>query len=68
MTKEKVYDFIKDFIDKKGYSPTLDEICQEVGIRSKATVSYNLAWLKAEGKLDWEFNKARTIRLIERDE
>ena len=62
--KEEIYNFIKQFISDHGYSPSLDEIAKGVGIRSKATVSYYLAWLKADEKIDWEHNKARTIRIL----
>lgn len=66
MTKEKVFDYIKTFIQEKGYSPTFDEICEGVGIRSKATVAYNLNWLKAEGRVDWQYKKTRTLIITER--
>ena len=64
--KEAVYDYVKQHIKERGYAPSLEEICAGVGIRSKATVAYNLNWLKAEGRVDWEQNKSRTLRITER--
>ena len=61
--KQTVYDFIVQYISEKGYSPIMQEICDGTGIRSKATVSYYLNWLKADGIIDFVPNTTRTITL-----
>ena len=61
--KQTVYDFIVQYISEKGYSPIMQEICDGTGIRSKATVSYYLNWLKADGIIDFVPNSSRTITI-----
>ena len=61
--KQTVYDFIVQYISEKGYSPIMQEICDATGIRSKATVSYYLNWMKADGLIDFVPNTTRTITL-----
>ena len=61
--REEILKFIQDFISKNGYPPTLGEIGKEYGI-AKSNVSYHLNALRAEGKIDWHSNKARTIVVL----
>lgn len=61
--RELIYRFIVKYIAEKGYSPTMQEICDGTGIKSKATVSYLLNWLKADGIIDFVPHSARTITL-----
>ena len=61
--REAMLAFIKKFIAEKGYPPTLGEIGKEYGI-AKSNVSYHLNILRAEGKIDWHSNKARTIVVL----
>ena len=65
--KSKILASIIMYTMYMGYPPTVDEIGQMVGLSSKATVSYYLGMLKAEGKVDWEAGKPRTIRVIGED-
>ena len=58
--REAIYTFIKKFIADNDYPPTLTEIGKQFGI-AKSAVSYHLNALRAEGKIDWHSNKARTI-------
>lgn len=61
--KDMVFKFLVGYISDKGYSPTMQEICDATGIKSKATVSYYLNWLKADGIIDFVPNATRTITL-----
>lgn len=58
-----IFKFLVGYISDKGYSPTMQEICDATGIKSKATVSYYLNWLKADGIIDFVPNATRTITL-----
>ena len=60
--KDLVLIVISQFIRTHGYSPTVREICKEVG-RSPATVWNHLVNLKKEGLIDYEKGKSRTITL-----
>lgn len=61
--RDMVIKFLAEYISDKGYSPTMQEICDSTGIKSKATVSYYLNWLKADGIIDFVPNTTRTITL-----
>ncbi|MDE6361453.1 MAG: hypothetical protein K2L53_00580, partial [Clostridia bacterium] len=38
----KTLEFIKSFVDKNGYTPTVREICNSVGFKSTASAQYYL--------------------------
>lgn len=48
---EQILQFINQFIRENGYSPSVREIGEGVGLRSTASVSYHLRALEAEGLL-----------------
>ena len=63
--KEKIIYNIRQFTKVNGYPPSIDELGQLVGLSSKATVSWYLGMLKADGVVDWEPGKPRTLRIKE---
>ena len=63
--QEIVLDIIKDYIQEHGYSPSIRELCEIVGVNSPATMHYHLKRLKKKGYIDYIFNRNRTIRVIE---
>lgn len=62
-TRAKVFDFIVDFIDANGYSPTLREISDGVGISSICGVSRHVHTLRDEGMIDFKDKHMRTITI-----
>ena len=36
----EIYNYIRDCIQNRNFSPTVREICREVGIKSTSTVHY----------------------------
>ncbi|MGI5894340.1 MAG: transcriptional repressor LexA [Candidatus Merdivicinus sp.] len=58
-----IYDYIRDCILNHNFSPTVREICEEVGIRSTSTVHYYLKELADEGYIIKDDLKKRTIKL-----
>lgn len=52
--KERVYNSIKEFIKDKGYSPTMSELCEITGLKSKASAYMWLNKLKTEGYITYE--------------
>lgn len=60
-SREKVYDFIVEFIKKNGYSPSIKEIGIGTGLRSTSSVYNHLMKLKLMGKIDMKENTPRTI-------
>lgn len=63
--QEKILEYLNDYVNQKGYPPSIREICAAVGLRSTATVSYHLTELKKQGKIQGENNKRRAISLPE---
>lgn len=49
--EELVYKYIKNYIEKNGFSPTFDEISVGAGIPSKATVYDVIGRLEQRGKI-----------------
>ena len=60
---EEIYRYITEFINDKGYPPTVREICAELGIRSTSTVHRYLKELEAEGRISMGENQNRAITL-----
>lgn len=48
---DEILCFINQFVQENGYSPSIREIGEAVGLRSTATVSYHLQVLQARGAL-----------------
>ena len=63
--QEKILEFLTDYVNDKGYPPSVREICAAVGLKSTATVSYHLTELKKQGRIQGETNKRRAISLSE---
>lgn len=62
--QKEVLDAIERLIDQKGRPPSLKEIGNEVGIDSASGVSYHVDALQKKGKVEREFGRARTIRVL----
>lgn len=59
-TRERVYQFICEFVDEHRMSPTRQEIADGVGV-SRPTVQKAIDILEARGKIRREPHRARTI-------
>ena len=62
-TREKVFQFIRRFRDKKGYAPTVREIADGCKISSPSVVQYHLDSLEQEGLISRAREKFRSINL-----
>lgn len=61
--QQKILQAIRDFADRRGYAPTLDEISETAGLASKSSVSYQLSILQRKGYLRRTAGRPRTIEL-----
>ena len=59
-----IVDYVNQFIQENGYSPSVREIGEEVGLRSTASVSYHLQALQAKGLLQAPGAKGRKRALV----
>ncbi len=63
--EQEILDFINEQISKKGYPPSIREICAAVGLNSPSTVHTYLKKLEEKGLLVKDGSKTRAIRLVE---
>ncbi|HOV78813.1 MAG TPA: transcriptional regulator [Bacillota bacterium] len=62
--QQKIYNAIREFIQVKGYSPSVREIGAIVGLRSSATIHEHLTKIRRQGYIDFEPGKSRTLRVL----
>ena len=63
--QREMLDFIEGFIRFRGYSPSFEEIAEDFGYRSLATVHEHLENLQAKGYIRKNYNESRSIELVE---
>ena len=59
-----IMDYVNEFIQENGYSPSVREIGAAVGLRSTASVSYHLQALQAKGLLQSPGQKGKKRALV----
>jgi repressor LexA len=62
--QREVYDFISGFVQKRGYSPSFEEIGEGMGLSSLATVHKHLTNLEKKGLLKRDYNRSRSIDVV----
>jgi repressor LexA len=62
--QKQVYDFISEFVDKHGYSPSYEEIAEGLGLSSLATVHKHIGNLEEKRLLRRDYNRSRSIDLL----
>lgn len=61
--EQQIYDYIAERINKEGYSPTVRDISEAIGIKSTSTVHSYLQRLEDKGYIRKEQGKSRTLRI-----
>ena len=64
---KEVLDFIKTYVDKKGYAPSLEEIRRHFKFASVSTAHFHVSGLQEGGYLQKIENKARAISIPKRE-
>jgi len=62
--QRQVYDFIHDFVQEHGYSPSFEEIGAGMGLSSLATVHKHVSNLETKGLLKRDYNRSRSIDVL----
>jgi len=62
-TRWRIVEFIRNFVEERGYAPTIGEIQKALGISSKSVVKYHLSALEEEGLITREPEVARGIEV-----
>lgn len=66
--QKKVFDFVKNFIKKNKYSPSLEEIRDYFGLASVSTAHHHVKKLQEAGYLLKEYNQPRGVSTAEEKE
>lgn len=61
--QRRIRQFLEDFIQRRGFPPSLREIADAVGLSSTSSVSYHLGRLRKMGLVDWEPRCPRTAKV-----
>jgi repressor LexA len=61
--QREIYDYLRSFLEKNGYAPSLEEIAGAFGLSSVATVHEHLSNLEAKGVLRRDANRSRALEL-----
>ena len=64
----RILKFIDNFISEHGYSPTIREIGQAVGLRSNSTTAGYLDRMQKAGLISSSPGSARSIRIVRKEE
>ena len=64
--REKIIEFIRDFYDERGYTPTVRDIQKGCGLSSTAVVQYHLKLLESEHQIERDSHVFRSIQLPDR--
>jgi len=63
--QREIYDFIRRFVEEKGYSPSLEEIGAAFGLSSVATVHKHIQHLVEKRFLRKAWNRSRSVEPVE---
>jgi len=66
-TRENILKFIRDFIDERGYAPTVRDITRGCSLSSTAVVQHHLNVLEREGHIRRDPEVVRSIQLTKRE-
>lgn len=64
--QRQIYDFISQYIQKNGFSPTLKEMADALGVSSLATIHEHLQALEKKGVIKKTDGQKRSIELVDR--
>lgn len=63
-TRQRVYDFLVEFMIKNGYAPSVREITDGVGLKSTSSVYAHLVHLETEGQIETKPHSPRAIKVV----
>lgn len=65
--QKQILDFIRQFVDKYGFSPTLSEIAEAIGVTSLATVHEHVQTLEKKGVIKRFHGAVRGIEIVDQE-
>lgn len=65
--QKQVLDFIKEYQERRKYSPSLEEIRKHFGLASVSTADFHISKLESLGYLKRKYNKPRSIEIVKKE-
>ena len=65
--QKEILDFVESYSQKKGYSPSFEEIRKHLKLASVSTIHFHISKLKEGGYLGKTENKARAISVASKE-
>src|SRR3979411_2190589 len=62
--QKNILKYIEDYVEERGYPPSIREIGDRVGISSTSVVDYNLKVLEREGRIRRDREVSRGLELV----
>lgn len=62
--QREILDFLNEFIEQRGYAPSLEEVGRRFGLSSLATVHKHLTNLQDKGFIKRAWNRSRSVELV----
>ena len=62
--QREILDYLHEFIEQRGYAPSLEEIGRRFGLSSLATVHKHLTNLQDKGFIRRAWNRSRSVELV----
>lgn len=62
--QKQVFDFLVNFINRQGYSPSFEEIGAGLGLSSLATVHKHMQTLEKKGFIRRAYNQSRSVEVV----
>jgi repressor LexA len=59
--QQAILDVIRDSVERRGYPPSIREICEQTGLASTSSVAHQLAMLERKGFLRRDPNRPRAV-------
>jgi repressor LexA len=63
--QKQVYDFIREYLERHGYAPSLEETAKRFNLSSVATVHKHVQNLVEKGLLRKSWNRSRSIEVVD---
>ena len=62
--QQAILDVIRDSVQRRGYPPSIREICESAGLASTSSVAHQLAMLEKKGFLRRDPNRPRALEVL----
>ena len=63
--QNELYEWIKDYMKDYQHSPSIRQMMQAMGLKSRAPIQSRLKHLQEKGFISWQEGKARTLQIVD---